>query len=414
VRFLASPEAARSNAEIASNGDLRGVALMNLGIVEMWSGRLADAERHLEEGATLAQQIDRPYLEVTCLANLGFASKVRSFALARQYCEQAIAVAERHGWGAEHVVVPALVSLGGTLVWSGEFTAGERWLQRAARVMTPGADPPVDLLLHLATGMLLAGRGNLRAALDELEAAQRMQSLMLGEHALVAQVTGWTVATRARLGLLDEARASLATLAGARANAGEIHNAAAVLSLEAGEPDAALARLRTVLGGDAPVIHDFTVVETQLLAARAHRMLGDEHEAHAAVENALALAEGDRLVLPFAMTGSRDLLEALPRHTTAHAALRRDILDVLDGSPSDGRRAVAAPVEDLSPSELRVLRYLPTNLPRSEIARELYVSVNTVNTHVRNIYSKLGVGNRSQAVERARQLRLLAGGLAPR
>jgi len=55
-----------------------------------------------------------------------------------------------------------------------------------------------------------------------------------------------------------------------------------------------------------------------------------------------------------------------------------------------------------------VLRYLPTNLSRSEIARELYVSVNTVNTHVRNIYAKLGARDRSAAVRRARELRLLS------
>jgi LuxR family maltose regulon positive regulatory protein len=64
----------------------------------------------------------------------------------------------------------------------------------------------------------------------------------------------------------------------------------------------------------------------------------------------------------------------------------------------------------LSPSELRVLRYLPTNLTRPEIARVLYVSVHTVNTHVRNIYSKLGARDRSSAVQRARELRLLAAG----
>ena len=66
--------------------------------------------------------------------------------------------------------------------------------------------------------------------------------------------------------------------------------------------------------------------------------------------------------------------------------------------------------EELSPSELRVLRYLPTNLTRPEIARELYVSINTVNTHIRNIYSKLGARDRSSAVQRARELRLLSTG----
>ena len=55
------------------------------------------------------------------------------------------------------------------------------------------------------------------------------------------------------------------------------------------------------------------------------------------------------------------------------------------------------PTEELSPSELRVLRYLPTNLSRPEIASELSVSVNTVNTHVRNIYAKLQARDRSSA-----------------
>jgi len=65
-------------------------------------------------------------------------------------------------------------------------------------------------------------------------------------------------------------------------------------------------------------------------------------------------------------------------------------------------------VEELSPSELRVLRYLPTNLTRPEIARELYISINTVNTHIRNIYSKFGARDRSTAVQHARELRLLS------
>ena len=58
--------------------------------------------------------------------------------------------------------------------------------------------------------------------------------------------------------------------------------------------------------------------------------------------------------------------------------------------------------EELSPGELKVLRYLPTNLSRPEIAAELSVSVNTVSTHIRSIYAKLQVGDRSAAVQRAR------------
>ena len=109
------------------------------------------------------------------------------------------------------------------------------------------------------------------------------------------------------------------------------------------------------------------------------------------------------------MAGSLELLEAMPRHETAHAALLADILDVMRGSSiSAGNESSLAEVEPLSPSELRVLRYLPTNLSRPEIASELSVSVNTVNTHIRSIYAKLQAQDRSSAVQRARELRLLS------
>jgi LuxR family maltose regulon positive regulatory protein len=71
------------------------------------------------------------------------------------------------------------------------------------------------------------------------------------------------------------------------------------------------------------------------------------------------------------------------------------------------RQHPAPLTEELSPGELRVLRYLPTNLSRPEIAFELSVSLNTVATHVRSIYAKLGVRDRRSAVLRARALRLL-------
>ena len=75
VSLLDASIADESSGLIAMSSELRGVALMNLGIVETWSGRLADAERHLAEGAELAQTIGRPYLEVACLAHRWFRVK---------------------------------------------------------------------------------------------------------------------------------------------------------------------------------------------------------------------------------------------------------------------------------------------------------------------------------------------------
>ena len=411
VRFLASPVTGQSDEDIALDSDLRAVALMNLGTAEAWSLGLPDAERHLRQGAALAREIGRPYLEVGCLAQLGFASKIHSFATTQQRCREAIALAERYGWGTEPVIAPALMTLAGTMVWLGELDEGGRWLRRTERALQTDTGPDVRLLLHQTAGILHAGRGRHPEALEEFSAAEHLGSQLEGSHALASQVTGWMLATQARLGRPGEARAALTAVDGGRAGSGEIRNACAVICLAEGDPAGALGALQDVLDGTAPVIGYVTIVETHLLAGLAYRELGDLRAADQAAERALALAEADRLVLPFAMTGSRELLEALPRHETAHAALLADILDVLHGSsPAAQEQSSSPPTEELSPGELKVLRYLPTNLSRPEIAGELSVSVNTVSTHLRSIYAKLQVRDRSSAVQRARELRLLAAG----
>jgi LuxR family maltose regulon positive regulatory protein len=413
VTFLASPVTGQSDEDIALGSDLRAVALMNLGIVEAWSPLgLEDAERHLQEGAALAREIGRPYLEVGCLAQLGFASRIHSLATARRRCQEAIALAARHGWDAEPIIAPALVTLVGLMILMGEFDEGERLLQRAEQAVQTDTGPDIRLILHMAAGMLHAGRGRLHQALAEFSAAERLQSQLAGLHTLASEVTGWALATHARLGMLEQAHASLAALDDERASSGEVGNARAVMCLAEGNPAGALGALADVLDGTAPVIGDVTVVEAHLLAGLAHRQLGDPRAANQAAERALALAEPERLILPFVMTGSGELLEALPRHETAHAALLTDILDVVHGSSLAAKDQSPTPqTEELSPTELRVLRYLPTNLSRPEIASELSVSVNTVNTHVRNIYAKLQARDRSSAVQRARELRLLSAGL---
>jgi LuxR family maltose regulon positive regulatory protein len=408
---LPSAPAGQSNADVALGGDLRALALLNLGVTEAWSLRLADSERYLLEGAALARDIGRPYLEVACLAHLGFAAVGHSFPRARRHCEEAIAQAARHGWDAEPVIAPAQATLAGILIWTGEFDDGEQWLDRARRAAQAGGEPGIQLLIHLISAILPAARGRHHEALAEFVAAGRVQELMAGEHALTSRVASWTIATQARLGKTGQARAILAALDDRLATTGEIRNAAAVICLAEQDPAGARRELRAVLDGSAATNPYLTLVEAHLLDALAWRDLGDERAARAAAEQALHLAEPDRLILPFAMTGAWELLTAPPPQGTSHAALVADILDAVHGcgpghAPAPGR------AEELSPSELRVLRYLPTNLTRPEIAGELSVSLNTVNTHIRRIYAKLGATDRFSAVQRGRELRLLSSGRA--
>src|SRR2546429_9675105 len=80
VGALPSP-AGQSNADVALGSDLRALALLNLGVTEAWSLRLADSQRYLLEGAALARGIGPPYLEVACPDHLGLAATLHSVAL---------------------------------------------------------------------------------------------------------------------------------------------------------------------------------------------------------------------------------------------------------------------------------------------------------------------------------------------
>jgi LuxR family maltose regulon positive regulatory protein len=409
VNLLDASMADESNDRFAMGSELRAVALLNLGIVETWSGRLGEAERHLSQGAALARRIGRPYLEVACRAYQGFPSKLVSVATARERGEQAVALATRHGLEDRPILATAFGSVAGMAIWMGEFDEGERWLVRAWEAAEAQVEPAAAMLFHVAAGMLHAARGRQQSALEAFAAAARAQSLLTGVHALAPRITGWLAATQARVGKLDEARATLAGFSAEPERMGAIYNARAAICLADGDPATALDELRDVRGATPPTIPAFTLVESHLLAGTAHLRLGDTVAAAAAAEAALAMAEADRLIFPFVLTEAADLLATLPRYETAHGALLAEIVDLLrGGSAPRVERERPSQHDELSRSELRVLRYLPTNLTRPEIARQLYVSVNTVNTHIRNIYSKLDARDRSSAVQRARELRLLS------
>ena len=129
----------------------------------------------------------------------------------------------------------------------------------------------------------------------------------------------------------------------------------------------------------------------------------------AALGRTPGIADPDSAVAPLLLRPAAALPGRHLRSRTADRSLVSDILDLLGEREPERSHGEPAPLrEPLSHSEARVLCYLPTNLSAPEIAAELCVSVNTIRTHQRHLYAKLGAHRRSQAVEEARLLGLLA------
>jgi LuxR family maltose regulon positive regulatory protein len=146
------------------------------------------------------------------------------------------------------------------------------------------------------------------------------------------------------------------------------------------------------------------MVQSLLFEAIVRDEVGDAFAAEYALERALELAEHDLIVLPFTVDPVPELLERHTQCHASHAELIADIFDLLDRyrsvSPPSGSETL---LEPLTEGESRVLRYLPTNLSKREIAQELYVSVHTIKTHIKHIYAKLDAHNRLEAVQHGRE-----------
>jgi len=207
---------------------------------------------------------------------------------------------------------------------------------------------------------------------------------------------------------------------------GEMGVVVATLRLAQDDPRAAIAALAPVLDGSAAVTSRGWAIQAFLLDAIACDALGDQAAAGPALEHALDLVERDGAVFAFALSPAPELLGLHARHCAAHAALISEILRLLGPGRPAGSEGTARPggmalphdhdgvesaplrlVEPLTDSETRILRYLPTNLSAPEIAGQLSVSANTVRTHMRHVYEKLGAHRRADAVVRARALGLL-------
>jgi LuxR family transcriptional regulator, maltose regulon positive regulatory protein len=169
----------------------------------------------------------------------------------------------------------------------------------------------------------------------------------------------------------------------------------------------ALGRVAPLLAESAGACSAMDRITALLTATVAHRRLSQASEAAELLSQALALAEPEDACGPFIAAGPavRSALTVLVSPSSRCAGFAGHILDRFDGRLP--RSAGAQPAALLTDSELAVLRFLPSHMTNQEIAEALFLSINTIKTHLSSVYRKLGVANRRQAIAQARRLELL-------
>jgi LuxR family transcriptional regulator, maltose regulon positive regulatory protein len=409
---------APDSAPFGLSEELRALALVNLGITEYWGGRLAEAEPHLAQGVDLARRIGRPYLEFLGLAHRTSIASVRSspYAVAEERARQTIELAQRHGWTDEPAAGIAYISLAAGLIWRRRLEEAADWVRRAERTLRAEAEPVTAIAVRYVRALLELARGHDQEVLATFAAAERLSRLLDAPDWPLMRTRALRLHALVRLGATERAEQDIAETGEPGQASGEIRMALAALRIAQDDPHAATVALAPVLSGAAPVPPTVWLAHAYVLEAIARDALGDPVAAGEAMRRALALAGPDRALTAFLFhPPTRELFDRYAPDRGEQAALAAEIRGLLPTEPEpgtpEGRPGPAdspRPVDPLSRSEIRVLRYLPTNLPAPEIARELSVSVTTVRTHIRHLFAKLGVHRRTEAVARARALGLLA------
>jgi LuxR family maltose regulon positive regulatory protein len=389
---------------------LRATALINLGVAEVWAGQLEAAERHLEDGLEEARRIARAYLEFQALSNSALLSLVRSPAIGKQRASEAIELARAHGW--EETVSPAAtayVALADVALHRGQLADAEGWLEQAERVLQRFTEPTTAMMLYTDRALLESARGRHEAAMTAQRAADSIQRGLATRHLLATPAQAVKLLTLVRVGDTERVERALDGMDEDVRATTVMRVVQATLRLAQDDPERAAAALAPIFDGASPIEFSRWEIQASLLKASAEDALGDAGASSRALERALDLAEPDGLLLPFLLHPTPELLERHSRLRSTHASLVSEILNLLAGHAPAARPEDVEPLQEpLTDAELRVLRYLPTNLRGPEIAAELFVSPNTIRTHLRTMYAKLGVHIRADAVTRARELGLLS------
>ncbi|HET6394583.1 MAG TPA: LuxR C-terminal-related transcriptional regulator [Blastococcus sp.] len=355
------------------------------------------ARSELQQALDLARFHDLAYLEVQCLYILATVAAVQGELPAmKAMAEQAVAAATRRGkhpsgWSAGPAAMVAYAHL-----LAGRPAAAAAVADEALGTwdLLP---PEAAYMLHAVHGAALADEGKRSSGLTEMRTArtefgdtptapstlaalavlEHRVALVSGNGAAAAEVVAWL---GPRVGTTGD---TLVLKAWAEAAAGR-HDAARVIAAR-------------VLEAEMPVLLPYTEVEAHLVEAEAALQADDDEVGRAALDAALERAEALGVARPFALAGpytQRLLAGRLRIHGTGSFAAQ----------VAAARTAVASDVAvPLSEREMAVLALLPSLLSAREIATEFTVSVNTVKSHIRSIYAKLGVSTRREAVLHAQE-----------
>jgi LuxR family maltose regulon positive regulatory protein len=385
----------------ARSGGLEAYALLQLGRLDVAEGRVAEADERLSHAAGLAERwgatgvFARARIARAALA-LG-AGRLRD---AERLARSVPADEPRAGTRARRAVVL------GRVAYDRGDGAQARAQAAIARAAVAGSRSP-ELRFHvlLLDALVLEAEGDDDRARERVAeaVALRDHSPSPPSHAQAIELLHARLLARA--GREAEGAALLARLEdeGDRAARPLVDLVLARAAVARGAPDEASRRLhRWAVDEPVPGLEVWHLAAYALAAER----LGDAHAAHATLERALDRAAPEGLTRPFLDDGVR-LRALLERHLdrgTAHAAFVREL---------GLRLAVERPVPEgailhpLTDRERTVLGHLPTELSAAQIAAALHISEATVRTHMHNIYEKLAVSSRRDAVARAGELRLL-------
>ncbi len=307
---------------------------------------------------------------------------------------------------------------------NGNLAAAER---RAGEVLASGdvrdIRPTALQAAYLATALRRAQRGERRNALARLHEAEAVgASPSRPLHAVRDALRSALGESRPRAVWLDTAAAAHPLAAQALIACGVLEVidpqrrllaiggpsegavARARQELTRGAPDSARAGLARCLDNQGSSAHPRTVVETHTLAAVACSLSAHDAEARRHLGAALDLVAGSGVRAPLLDQGSA-IADLLANESVAveHRGLALELLDHLRRAPG----GMATPVDGLTDRETAVLQYLPTLMSNAEIAQGLHLSINTVKSHLKAVYRKLGVDGRREAVLRGRELELI-------